>query len=60
MTIRVTLRRALLAAVLVAGCLPGTLRAADSPPSLRNVSSAPFRPVSTLCGYPWCPTSHTS
>ncbi len=46
MTKRVTLRRALLAAVLLAGCLPGTLRAADTNPSLhaavvRDSAAAP-------------------
>jgi membrane-bound lytic murein transglycosylase D len=35
MTNRVTFRQALLAAVLLAGCLPGNLRAAETSPSLR-------------------------
>ena len=35
-------------------------RKPDMPPSWRSVSNSPRRPVSILCGYPWCPTSHTS
>ena len=36
------------------------LRKPETPLSCRSVSIPALRPVRSLCGYPWWPTSHTS
>ena len=43
----------------VSNSLSSRLGKPEMPPNWRSVDIASRRPVNTLCGYVWCPTSHT-